>query len=64
MRPDVPGFSYPHFENDMYIYNDEGEYEWTPERAREAARKCLHATEVAMKSEVDRIVVSNTFNAE
>ena len=50
MRPDVPGFSYPHFENDMYIYNDEGEYEWTPERAREAARKCLHATEVAMKS--------------
>lgn len=27
MRPDVPGFSYPHFENDMYIYNDEGEYE-------------------------------------
>ena len=64
MRPDVPGFSYPHFENDMYVYNDEGEYEWTPERAREAARKCLHATEVAMKSEVDRIVVSNTFNAE
>lgn len=64
MRPDVPGFSYPHFENDMYIYNDGGEYEWTPERAREAARKCLHATEVAMKSENNRIVVSNTFNAE
>lgn len=64
MRPDVPGFSYPHFENDMFIYNDKGEYKWTPERACEAASKCVHATEVAMKHEHERIVVSNTFNTE
>ena len=64
MRPDVPGFSYPHFENDMYVYNDDGEYEWTPKRAHEAERKCLHATEVVMKCGHDRIVVSNTFNIE
>lgn len=48
------------FENDMFVYNTANEYEWSPEKAKEAAKKCYREVSKAI-SEGYSVVVANTF---
>lgn len=52
-------FNVAHFENDEYLMHD-GKYIWTPEDAKEAARKCFEDTIAELRSGRDAIV-SNVF---
>ena len=52
-------FNVAHFENDAYLMHD-GKYMWTPETAKEAARKCFEDTMSELRSGRDAIV-SNVF---
>lgn len=52
------------FESDAYLYNDAGVYEWSPERVREAHRKCFARFCDYVAGGVGPLVVSNTNTSE
>jgi hypothetical protein len=54
----------PHFEADMYFINSDGNYEFKPERIREAHEWCQHAVHIHMQQGSPIVVVSNTFTTE
>ncbi|EFM7019257.1 ATP-binding protein [Escherichia coli] len=56
--------SYPHFENDMFWYDNDGNYNWDASKVSLAAKWCKESVEDSMKYGYDRIVVSNTFTKE
>jgi len=49
-----------HYENDMYLVDSKGNYNWTPDAAMNGAAWCLSQTCKAL-SKGDSVVVSNTF---
>jgi len=53
-------FGTEHFENDAYLIDKDGKYVWTPEKAKEAAKKCFNDTIAALKAGKD-VIVSNVF---
>lgn len=55
---------YPHFENDMFWYDDDGNYNWDASKVTLAAKWCKDNVEDMMRMGYDRIVVSNTFTKE
>ena len=50
-----------HLENDQFLYNDQGEYIWTPERVEKAITKLTNEAREAFKKKVNLIIVSNMF---
>jgi len=52
-------FGVAHFENDAYLMHD-GKYIWTPEDAKNAAKRCFSDTIAELRSGRDAIV-SNVF---
>lgn len=54
----------PHFEEDMWLYNESGEYLWTPERMAKAVDGCRTSCEIRMQAAFKSIVVSNVFEEE
>jgi predicted kinase len=54
-----------HFEADQYFHTGvNGEYEFKPEKIRDAHNYCQESVESAMKNGENVIVVSNTFTQE
>ena len=53
-----------HVEADMYHINEEGVYDWKPERVKEAHSWCQNMVGSWMSDNEERIVVSNTFTQE
>jgi len=53
-----------HFEADMYFVDDSGNYNFEPARIKDAHAWCQNKVKLSMESEVDKIVVSNTFTME
>lgn len=53
------GLSVGHFEADMFLMKD-GKYDWSPEKACAAHKKCQESVEKSL-SENDVTIVSNTF---
>lgn len=49
-----------HLENDMFLYDKDGNYVWTPEKAKEAMQKCYNETARALAARKD-VVVTNVF---
>lgn len=49
-----------HLENDMFLYDKDGNYVWTPEKAKEAMQKCYNETAKALAAGKD-VVVTNVF---
>lgn len=49
-----------HLENDMYLYDKDGKYNWTPERAKAAMQQCYTDTAKALAAGKD-VVVTNVF---
>lgn len=54
-----PG-KFVHYENDMFLYNENGDYVWTPKACREAMKRCKQETIKAL-SEGKNVIVSNCF---
>jgi predicted kinase len=52
-----------HLEADMYHVNEKGEYNWKPEKVKDAHEWCRFECERAMLWEL-KVVVSNTFTQE
>ncbi|EKH6153893.1 hypothetical protein O8H85_002878 [Escherichia coli O157] len=50
---------YPHFENDMFWYDDDGNYNWDASKVTLAAKWCKDNVEDMMRMGYDRIVVEN-----
>jgi predicted kinase len=50
-----------HWEADMYFINENGEYKFNPSEIKNAHQWCQDIVEGAMKRELDKIAVSNTF---
>lgn len=50
-----------HVEADMFFIDDAGNYNFDPEKLKEAHNWCRHSVMDAMKLETPKIVVSNTF---
>ena len=55
------GMTTAHYEADMFHMDSQGNYNWRPERVKEAHEWCLNATLEAMGRGVERIFVANTF---
>jgi len=53
-----------HVEADMYHLDEKGNYNWKPERVKEAHSWCQNQVGNWMIEEEQRIVVSNTFTQE
>jgi len=53
-----------HFEADMYFVDDNGNYNFEPARIKDAHAWCQNKVKLSMESEVEKIVVSNTFTME
>lgn len=53
-----------HYEADMYHYNDDGVYDWQPEKVAQAHGWCQGKTKHNMEALIANIVVSNTFTTE
>jgi len=45
---------------DDYVYNEDGEYVWTPERVYVAHKKCQTKCKYGMELKISKIVISNT----
>lgn len=55
----------PHFEEDMWLHEDNGDYLWTPERMERAVEMCKYSCEIMMQGGYFKsIVVSNVFEDE
>ena len=50
-----------HWEADMYFVNENGEYKFNMDEIKMAHQWCRDAVEDAMKRNLDKIAVSNTF---
>jgi predicted kinase len=53
-----------HIEADMFHINENGEYNWTPEKVKDAHRWCQTMVGSWMSDGDERIIVSNTFTQE
>jgi predicted kinase len=53
-----------HYEADMFHYNEEGVYDWKPERVAKAHNWCQDKVRQNMEDLFMDIVVSNTFTTE
>ncbi|MNB97593.1 hypothetical protein D3C75_448240 [compost metagenome] len=51
----------PHVEEDMWLYNTNGTYQWTEDRMRNAITQCIRKCEDHMFVHYPYIVVSNVF---
>lgn len=56
----VKKLGFIHLENDQYLINKDGKYEWTPERAKAAMQQCYNDTSKALAAGKD-VVVTNVF---
>ena len=56
----VKKHGFVHLENDMFLYDKDGNYVWTPEKAKEAIQKCYNETAKALAAGKD-VVVTNVF---
>ena len=56
----VKKHGFVHLENDMYLYDKDGKYVWTPERAKAAMQQCYTDTAKALAAGKD-VVVTNVF---
>lgn len=50
-----------HTEADKYHINDDGVYDWKPEKVKDAHAWCQNTARVWMTNSVKRIIISNTF---
>jgi predicted kinase len=53
-----------HWEADMYFINEDGEYKFNIDEIKNAHQWCKDMIEGAMKRNLDKIAVSNTFTQE
>jgi predicted kinase len=53
-----------HWEADMYFINKDGEYKFNIDEIKNAHQWCRNMVEDAMKRNLDKIAVSNTFTME
>jgi predicted kinase len=53
-----------HWEADMYFINEDGEYKFNIDEIKNAHQWCRDMIEGAMKRNLDKIAVSNTFTQE
>jgi predicted kinase len=53
-----------HWESDMYFINEYGEYKFNPDEIKNAHQWCRDMVEGAMKHNLSKIAVSNTFTQE
>jgi predicted kinase len=53
-----------HWEADMYFINENGEYKFDMDKIKNAHQWCRNMVEDAMKRNLDKIAVSNTFTME
>jgi predicted kinase len=53
-----------HWEADMYFINKDGEYKFNIDEIKNAHQWCKDMIEDAMKRDLDKIAVSNTFTQE
>ena len=53
-----------HFEADMYFVDSDGNYKFEPARIKDAHAWCQNKVKLSMESDVEKIVVSNTFTME
>lgn len=53
-----------HYEADMFFIDENGLYNFRPEKIKEAHQWCKSSVETAMIEKQSRIVVSNTFTEE
>ena len=53
-----------HFEADMYFVDSDGNYKFEPARIKDAHAWCQNKVKLSMESDVEKIVVSNTFTLE
>ena len=53
-----------HWEADMYFINEDGEYKFNMDEIKNAHQWCKDMIEDAMKRNLDKIAVSNTFTQE
>lgn len=51
----------PHYEEDMYLHDRQGNYLWTEKKFRDAIEICLNACRKSMTYGKSAIVVSNVF---
>ena len=53
-----------HYEADMYMNNEAGEYEWSPDKVHMAHQWCQRHAAQIMADGQGKVVVSNTFTTE
>lgn len=52
----------PHYEEDMWLYHENGDYEWSPLRMDRAVKLCQYSCEKLMnEGHFRNIVISNVF---
>ena len=52
------------FEADHYFYDNDGNYNFTPSKIKDAHKECQEFVGYAMESSIPKIAVSNTFTQE
>lgn len=55
---------HPHFEADMYHYDEQGNYNWSAANMGKAHKWCQNQVEDRMQRSFEKIIVSNTSTTE
>jgi len=54
----------PHFEADMYFIDQNGNYNFSPDKLKDAHNWCRHSVMDSMREGHPKVIVSNTFTQE